>query len=102
MALKPVKPGTVSRSPMRRTGASPFVPAYVQKTKSNSGLWIFLLLVLAGGAFWYVYTHQETPVVDKKPKVIVTGTPNAATNGQSDNNQNSPKKTALGTVGAKK
>ena len=96
MALKPVKPG---RSPMRRpVGGSPFVPAYVQKTKSNSGLWIFLLLVLAGGAFWYVYTHQETPVVNKAPKVIVVGNPEDAQQ-SSDIRQKQPKKTAMGTVG---
>ena len=101
MALKPVKPGSVNR--MRRpVGGSPFVPAYVQKTKSNSGLWIFLLLVLAGGAFWYVYTHQETPVVDNTRKVIVIGDPNAPAKDGADNNQNAPKKTAMGTVGEAK
>ena len=99
MALKPVKPGTESRTSMRRpVGASPFVPAYVPQNKSNRGLWIFLLLVLAGGAFWYVYTHQETPVVDKKTKVIVVGNPEGAQQ-SSDDRQKQPKKTAMGTVG---
>lgn len=100
MALKPVKPRNISRSPLHRpVGGAPFAPAYVQKTKSNSGLWIFLLMVLAGGAFYYVYTHQETPVVDNTPNVIVVGNPEDAADSQ-DTQQQRPKKTAMGSVGA--
>ena len=104
MALNPVKPRNISRSPLQRpVGGAPFAPAYVQKTKSNSGLWIFLLLVLAGGAFYYVYTHQETPVADNTPKVIVVGNPDDAARQNSDDQGNlqRPKKTAMGTVGAR-
>lgn len=104
MALKPVKPRNISRSPLQRpVGGVPFAPAYVQKTKSNSGLWIFLLLVLAGGAFYYVYTHQETPVVDNTPRVIVVGNPEDAARQSTDSQetqQQRPKKTAMGSVGA--
>lgn len=101
MALKPVKPRNISRSPLQRpVGGVPFAPAYVQKAKSNSGLWIFLLLVLAGGAFYYVYTHRETPVADNTPRVIVVGNPEDAADSQ-DTQQQRPKKTAMGSVGAR-
>ncbi len=112
MALKPVTPKSRGRSPLQRPVGSPFVPAYVKETKSHSGLVVFLLLALAGGAFWYVYSNYEEPVVDNKPKVIVVGKPTApekkpgatamgtAAPAAAPEEPESPRKTALGTVGA--
>ena len=105
MALKPVSPKSSGRSPLQRPAVSPFAPAYVKKTKSNGGLWIFLLLAVAGGAFYYVYTHQQQAPVAAKPKVIVTGNPEWANakskpDSSAEDTPNRPKKTALGTVGA--
>lgn len=105
MALKPVTPKSHGRSPLQRPAVSPFAPAYTKKTKSNSGLWIFLLLVVAGGAFCYVYTHRQQAPVAAKPKVIISGNPewangNADSGSEAAENGSRPKKTALGTVGS--
>lgn len=105
MALKPVTPnspgrrGASSRAPLQYGYGSGLAPAYVKKTKSNAGLWIFLLLAACGGVFYYVYTHQEKPEV-KAPKVIVVGNPEARQSGNATETE-TPKaaKTALGTVG---
>ncbi len=101
MALKPITPKSRGRSPLQRPVAVPFAPAYVKKTKSSGGFWIFLLLAAMGGAFYYVYTHQAQPQAPAAPKVIVIGNPEHATKGTDKNATEAPKpkKTALGTVG---
>lgn len=101
MALKPVSPnsparrGAARRAPLQYGYGSGLTPAYVKKTKSHAGLWVFLLLAAAGGAFYYIYTHQNKPEV-KAPRVIVVG--EAPSEAAQQNKQERPKQTALGTV----
>lgn len=99
MARKPViKTSSAARSPLV-TGRSPLPPAYVKKTKSNSGVILFLLLLVVGGVCWYVYNNYQNQLAaaTQKPaqqQVVKKQVKKQASAAE----ESTPGKTALGTA----